>query len=202
MIFDIGAFEGVWTIQNLPSADKIIAVEANPDTFKKLEENTNFSDKIITVNCAVCDSENEYIDFYKCSVLSTTNIDWLTNEKSRFYNHGYVKTSCKTITLDKLIEIYGKPSLIKIDVECGELSCLRSLTQKVDNLCFEWAIEFNEITVGSIQYLMTLGFTKFFLQKEDNYTFRPNDEDYVEPQIIFTQLDNCIKYDWGMIWCK
>jgi FkbM family methyltransferase len=202
MFFDIGAFEGVWSIENLPFIDKIIAVEANPDTFPKLQENTNFTNKIITENYAVCDSKDEYIDFYKCSVLSTINIDWLTNEKSRFNNYGYEKITCKTITLDKLIEKYGIPSLIKIDVEGGELSCVRSLTQKVDNLCFEWAVEFNDITVDTIKYLMTLGFTNFFLQKDDTFTFRPNNDNYVDFQTIFMQLDNCDKGDWGMIWCK
>ena len=50
-----------------------------------------------------------------------------------------------TITIDKLIQEYGTPELIKIDVEGGEFECLSSLTQKVNNICFEWASETNDI---------------------------------------------------------
>jgi FkbM family methyltransferase len=39
-------------------------------------------------------------------------------------NIPYTPIICKSITLDKLIEEYGTPDLIKIDVECGESSVL------------------------------------------------------------------------------
>ena len=88
------------------------------------------NDKIILLNYAVCNNNGNDIIFYQadCDVLSTINKDWLTKDISRFYNHPYREINCKTITIDKLIEQYGLPDLIKIDVEGGEYECIASLT--------------------------------------------------------------------------
>jgi hypothetical protein len=93
--------------------------------------------------------------------------------------------------------------LIKIDVEGGEYECIISLTQKVNLLCFEWASEVNDITFKCIDYLLNLGFTQFYIQHQDNYLFRPQDNDFYDIATIKTKLSNTIpKQDWGMIWCK
>jgi hypothetical protein len=102
-----------------------------------------------------------------------------------------------------LIKKYGIPELIKIDVEGGEYMCILSLTQKVNNLCFEWASETSEITFKCIDYLYKLGFHKFFIQKEDEYKFRPDESLYISINEIKDILSKMIsKVDWGMIWCK
>ena len=113
----------------------------------------------------------------------------------------------KTITLDRLIELYGVPDLIKIDVESAEFECISSLSQKVDTLCFEWAAETHDITFKCLHYLNeTLGYTQFFIQFQDNYTFRPKVDDYVDFDTILNQLIKIQRSpnekDWGMIWCK
>ena len=89
----------------------------------------------------------------------------------------------------------------KIDVEGGEFNCISSLTQKVRQLCFEWAAETNDITFNCIDYLYNLGFRHFFVQDSDNYTFRPT--------VFFTseQIKSSIdlttdKKEWGMIWAR
>ena len=72
------------------------------------------------------------------------------------------------------IEIYMirqsiKPDLLKIDVEGGEYECIKSLKQKVDCLCFEWAAEMNDITYKCLEYLSVLGFTKFYIQIQKQF---------------------------------
>ncbi len=204
MYFDIGANIGAWTLQNINNANKIITIEASPITFEKLQNNCK-NDKIILLNYAVCDNNFNDIIFYQAEAdtISTINKEWLTSDKSRFYNYPYTEIICKTITIDKLIEQYGQPDLIKIDVECGEFECLKSLTQKVKLICFEWASETNDITFNCIDYLYSLGFTHFFIQYEDAYTFRPTDNEYYDILTIKNNLLNTIpKLHWGMIWCK
>lgn len=205
MYFDIGANIGKWSIANITNNIKIIAIEAVPETYYKLKNNTNKYNNILCLNYAVCNSDQEIIDFFKCDAdtLSTLNKEWLTSNKSRFYNYKYNVIKCKTITIDKLIEIYGLPELIKIDVEGGEFECISSLTKKVNNLCFEWASETNDITFKCLDYLYTLGYSKFAIQFEDNYIYRPNDDNYLDINIIKNTLDQSIpKKDWGMIWAK
>lgn len=214
MFFDIGANVGKWTLLNISMLDcnKIISVEASPITFKSLETNINsisnamksMNKQIECVNYAICDNNGNDITFYHCpnnDVISTINKNWLISPSSRFYNTPYTEIKCKTMTLDNLISKYGKPHLIKVDVEGGEFECIKSLTQKVENLCFEWASETNDITFKCLDYLTTLGYKYFYIQNQDNYTFRPSQ--YTDVSSLKKMLISTIpKKDWGMIWCK
>ena len=124
----------------------------------------------------------------------------------------HTKTSCKTISLDNLIIKYGVPDLIKIDVEGAEDLAISSLTKKVETLCFEWAQEFPLVTKNSIDCLMKIGFTKFYIQEGDACNFTPKEEEYKsdlkfienELNIDRTKLNKRGKLvpAWGMIWAK
>lgn len=204
MYFDIGSNIGKWALANVNESDKIIAVEASPITFNRLINNCK-NDKIILLNYAVCNNNGNDITFFHadCDCLSTINKEWLTSNTSRFYNQSYREITCKTISIDKLISVYGFPDLIKIDVEGGEYECITSLTQKVKLLCFEWASETNDITLKCIGYLFSLGYTQYYMQNDDDYLFRPCNSDYFDISLIKAKLANTIpKIDWGMIWCK
>jgi FkbM family methyltransferase len=204
MYFDIGSNIGLWSLKNIELCDKIISIEASPLTFSRLVNNCK-NDKIILLNYAVCNNNCNDITFYQanCDVLSTINKDWLTKDTSRFNNYPYTEITCKTITIDKLIEQYRLPDLIKIDVEGGEYECIASLTQKVPLLCFEWASEVNDITFKCLDYLFNLGYTEFYIQNGDDYLFRPQDNDFYDIFNIKKKLSNTIpKKDWGMIWCR
>ena len=204
MFFDIGANIGKWSLSNVNYCEKIIAIEASPKTFQKLISTINNNSKITCLNYAVCNSDDEYVTFYDSNsdTISTLNKDWLESETSRFYKYdNYNIINCKTIKLDKLIQIYGLPELIKIDVEGGEFESLSSLTQKVNNICFEWASEINNITLLCLDYLEKLGYNQFAIQYEDNYTYRPNL--YTNIDTIKENLNKTTpKKEWGMIWAK
>jgi FkbM family methyltransferase len=204
MYFDIGSNIGNWSLSNINQCDKIISVEASPLTFKRLVNNCK-NDNIILLNYAVCNNNGNDITFYhaKNHTLSTINKDWLTNINSRFYNYQYTEMICKTITIDKLIEQYGLPDLIKIDVEGGEYECITSLTQKNKILCFEWASETNDITLKCIDYLFNLGYKEYYIQKMDDYLFRPKNNEFYDINTLKSNLSNTIPREhWGMIWCK
>lgn len=204
MFFDIGANIGAWSLANSRLCDKIVAVEASPNTFNLLVNNCQQNNKIVYENYAVCNHTEDSITFYEETLgmnLSTINKQWLTSSESRFYNTPYREITVRTITIDTLIEKYGIPSLIKIDVEGGEYECISSLTQKVDMLCFEWASEVNPISFHCLDYLVGLGFSQFYLQFSDEYTFRPTE--FYDIHTIKEKLHKTIpKIDWGMVWCK
>jgi FkbM family methyltransferase len=204
MFFDIGANIGKWSLSNVNYCEKIVAVEASPKTFQKLISTINNNSKINCLNYAVCNSDDEYVTFYdsNADTISTLNKNWLDSETSRFYKYdNYNIINCKTIKLDKLIQIYGLPELIKIDVEGGEFESLSSLTQKVNTICFEWASETNNITFLCLDYLEKLGYNQFSIQYEDNYTYRP--DLYTNIDTIKENLSKTTpKKEWGMIWAK
>jgi FkbM family methyltransferase len=203
--FDIGANIGAWSLANSSHFDKIVAVEANPDIFSQLVRNT-INRNIECINYAVSDAKTDTVDFYKCSAttISTLNEKWLVDPSSRFYNqYTYTKIQTPVISLDTMIARYGKPALIKVDVEGAEHMVLRSLSQPVETLCFEWASETNvDVTYPSLTYLQSIGFTKFYIQNGDAYTFRPSFDDYKDITNILRELEQTKhKVDWGMIWC-
>ena len=202
--FDIGANVGEWSLANKHNFDKIIAVEASSHTFRKLSRQTRFIKNIESVNKAVTDAKG-IIDFFhaKHNLFSTTNNNWLNNKDMRFYGLQYTTITAQCISIDELIQLYGIPSLIKIDVEGGEFNTIKSLTSKVDTLCFEWTSEAESITHNCLDYLETIGFTEFFIQMHDNYLFRPKSDDYVDKNTVMDTLSKKQKMiDWGMMWCK
>ena len=101
--------------------------------------------------------------------MSTASLDVL--KKSRFssgsdkqeklkelYNQ---KIKVKVISLDKLLELYGTPDLIKIDVEGHEYEVLEGLNRKAKKITFEWTEENYEGLNKSIKHLHDLGYDKF-----------------------------------------
>lgn len=204
-IFDIGANVGAWSNANQPC--KIIAVEASPYTFTRLQANMAGSTTITPLHYAVSDSTTTEVDFYHCKgadVLSTMDVRWLTAEESRFghYRNNVEKLSVRTISLDKLIQLYGVPDLIKIDVEGAEHQVLASLSQKVPYLCFEWAAEWEVETKLAVDRLVTLGFTAFHIQNLDCYTYRPPTFELTSDEVKQTIGQKQKRVDWGMIWAK
>lgn len=204
LYFDIGANVGKWSMENASSADKIVAVEASPQTYDKM---LNFvtAKNVECINYAICNNKNEDVTFYHSTsdTLSSLNKNWFEDDRSRFYGVQKQAITCHSLTLDAMIDKYGVPDLIKIDVELGEYECISSLSSKVPCLCYEWASEFNDITIKCLNHLKDLGFDKFYLQFEDCYTFRPMQEDFCTHEEIVIKLSKTIpKNHWGMIWCK
>jgi FkbM family methyltransferase len=207
LIFDIGANVGRYAMANYRNGDvKIVSVEASPITFNKLKEATK-NTTIDTLNYAIAGSDKTTIAFHHCheaDVLSTTDIEWLTSPSSRFGNYGSrIQTiQVPTMTLDKLVEQYWIPDIIKIDVEGSEDEVISSLTRKVPILCFEWAAEWNAKTLAAIDHLYSLGFTKFHIQNEDHYTYSPPAFEHSYESVKSTLLQKTHKVDWGMVWAQ
>jgi len=71
------------------------------------------------------------------------------------------KINIEVRTLDSIIEQYGVPTFIKIDVEGYEAEVLKGLTQIVEGLSFEF-LSFNmDIVKECIAHLVELGYTKY-----------------------------------------
>jgi FkbM family methyltransferase len=207
LLFDIGANIGAWAIANRSESNTIISVEASPYTFAELTKKTSIYKNIHALHYAVTSSNEPHVRFFHCGgahTLSTLNRDWLSSPESRFENYKNTinEIVVPAISIDRLIEIYGVPDLIKIDVEGAENIVLRSLTQKVPLICFEWASEWKTQNFECISYLETLGYTQFAIQYEDNYKYRPSEFNLNALQVNEILNKTKPKQEWGMIWAK
>lgn len=204
ILFDIGSNKGLYTDANSKNYDKFILVDANKDLCNQLRNKYNNNPNIIIEQKIVSKDKTDIFYISNADTISTCDIEWITNSRfSKSYN--FTKTiGNESITIDQLVEKYGIPTYIKIDVEGYEYNVLKSMSKKYCPIGFEWAEEKKDELLLSLDYLKELGFENFCLQKEDNYTFVP--EKWISYTEIYETVKNLCdknrKFEWGMIHCS
>ncbi len=155
LIFDIGANHGQTTEKLLRPGCRVIAVEPSLESVEVLKMKFRHNPSVTVVNRGVSDRE-EVLPFY---------FDKTQNRASSFIEkwsqRGESKYSVRTTTLDKLIEEYGMPQFIKIDVEGFELRVLRGLTQRVASLSFSYHGRTWDETLEGLALINKLGKARF-----------------------------------------
>ncbi len=146
LIFDIGANDGHKTVVFCKLADKVVACD--PDPFNTGILKTRFrNNNLVSIEAvAVTDhiGKSELYIEKPGSALNSINPQWKTileEEHNNRWNEP-VKFTDKLITvpattLDKLIDKYGIPDYIKIDVEGNEKNVLKGLTHPVRYISYE-----------------------------------------------------------------
>ena len=141
MVFDIGANIGNRIRPLLNIGAKVVAVEPQKECQKILKR--KFGNKIKIVPMGLGESEG-IKDFFvsNAHTISSFSKEWIESVKEdRFKEYTWAKPIIIQITtLDKLIEKYGLPKFIKIDVEGYELEVLKGLTCAVDMVSFEYTV--------------------------------------------------------------
>ena len=165
LVFDIGANVGGVTDYFVSGGHKVVAVEPLKYLSDQIEERyRSRTDTVSVVNAAVHPGPGP-IDFFVAEgfdPVSTLSNDWMT--KSRFGTDQKWETVLKVdcVGIDSLIETYGDPNLIKIDVEGAEYEALLTHNKKIDTIiAFEWVEELIENTKKCIDHLTKLGYTKY-----------------------------------------
>jgi len=163
LLFDIGANRGDATIAGLNKGfDRVIAVEAAPRIYGQLVNNFLYDTRITCIKSAVSDEDNKVIEFYEAEEdgLSTINKDWLTADTMPYAGKPYRTVYSSTITLDTLVNEYGTPDLIKVDVEGAEWSVFKGMTKYYGKMAFEWTDVTLDEHNTQLEYLLSLGYTE------------------------------------------
>ena len=222
LLFDIGANKGDATWHGLQKGfDKIIALEPAPKMFNILYDNYKNDNRVIPLKYAVSDSNNEVIEFYECveDGLSTIEKSWLTADNALYKGKEFRTIYALTCTIDKLVEKYGLPDLVKIDVEGAETQVLNGMNCKPKQLCFEWSLFTVDQHIKQLKKLRDVnGYTEFALQYITYHLLEPIEyrslslaktlPNWIEQTKDWWEKEEWMKYgerstaDVGMIWVK
>jgi FkbM family methyltransferase len=167
-VIDIGANVGMFSLYAMSlSAHKVYAVEAQPNIYKTLLENTRGIGSIVTLNYAVYSESGKTVK--------------LSNEMglSKIQAEG---DSATTITLEKLLtdnDIQGNNLVLKMDCEGAEFDILLTTDRKILSRFKTVYIELHGDTNENPEYqnvsrieslLLSLGLTRVSSSQYYNYT--------------------------------
>lgn len=130
LIYDIGMHSGRDTEFYLKKGFSVIAVEADAKHIanaKKKFENEIEEGRLVIIDKAIAPAGVDEITFYvndKFDDWGTIKPDWNRGMSSDFKN-----VTVKTVQLQSIIETYGMPYYMKIDIEGSDMLCLQSLQQ-------------------------------------------------------------------------
>ena len=166
LIFDVGAHMGEDTEFYLKKGFKVVAVEANATLAQGLRD--RFSDAIghghlIVVGSAVADLNGE-VEFFvnERSAFSTINRSWA--ERNQKMDALSTKVTVPAVSFNRLLEQYGVPYYLKIDIEGADMLCIHALENAPTRPKFV-SIESNKTSwcelVSEFHALAKLGYTRF-----------------------------------------
>ncbi len=189
LVFDIGAYRGLITDVLLSIGAKVVAIEPNPEMFASLQKKYQDNPDVTVLNMGAGDADCE-LEFHINEKIpqSCTFSESFIND-SRYSLRKWEKTVKVPVTkIDTLIDKYGSPTFIKIDVEGFEWSVIQGLTKKVPYLTFEFHREFIDDTKKCASHLAALGKVLFNYNLELN--FKSTSPDWLTQDALFADLDS------------
>ena len=206
LIFDIGANLGSTVKIFIRKSKKIVAFEPNKLLVNNLKEMFKHDNVIIDTRALSDKVGTKVFNVSNADSLSTFSEDWIHN--SRFSNTITWDTQIEveTTTLDNIIEEYGIPDYVKIDVEGYEYEVLSSLTKFLPDtlFAFEWAEETKDKICLILEHVNNLGYRSFGYTEEDKVLF-DGEIDWVGYEKFLKTVEEFKperKVRWGMIYFK
>jgi FkbM family methyltransferase len=207
LVFDIGANRGNMTSFFIEHSEKVVCFEPNQELLSHIQNrfSSMIDTRIFLDSRGLSDKEEtKTFKISNADTISTFSEDWINN--SRFtgsYNWDKL-VEVKTTTIDKIIDEYGVPDFIKIDVEGYELEVIKGLTKLLDSttFSFEWVEEQYEKMKEIYEHLNNIGYMNFSFTYGDDCTFGDGLWKSWEDLDIHNDIDPSRKLKWGMIYFK
>jgi FkbM family methyltransferase len=175
LCFDIGANYGMRTEIFLKLGARVVAVEPQDACMQELKKKYGNNKRVILIKKAISDNYGEEeLMISDSHTLSSMSKEWINSIKSS--DMFFVSTKAfswqksakvQVTTLNHLIKEYGKPVFLKIDVEGYEYKVLKSLSEPIKVISFEFTPTqvFILSAINIVKHLASIGEVKF------NYSF-------------------------------
>ena len=167
LVFDVGAHLGDKTASFLALDAEVVAIEPDKRFIKYIEKRFSNKTNIHLVNKGIS-AKPEQLLFYRRKTASTSGVveDWCkgVDDATTVYE-------IQTTTLDLLIEQFGMPKYIKIDVEGFEIAVLQGLSQLVPLVSFEFHYQQLSRAIECIDLLSKNGKRYFNVTPTDESQF-------------------------------
>lgn len=204
-VFDVGANIGNKTAEYLANGvKKVVCFEPQAELVKQLTTRFQEDPRVTILSCGLGKEESE-VKLYPCdaNTIATMSEKFQTG---RFKEQGYTwrdPVSVKVCTAAAMIEKYGCPDFMKIDVEGYEYSVIRGLPKQPlpKTLSFEYSEEFSEEYIKIICLLQLKGYQKFNLSLGESGVFL-REWSSAEGLLAFLPTIHRGQYSWGDIYAQ
>ena len=162
LAFDLGAHAGNHTRALAAIGCRVVALEPHPDFSRLLRKAFANVSRIEIIEAAVAEIAGRAILSVsdRTPTMTTLAAGW-RDDRARQPLFSAVRwdrqVEVETITLNALIEQFGRPSFVKIDVEGAEPSVLAGLSTPLTALSFEYLPEALDYTRRCLARLSQLG---------------------------------------------
>ena len=162
-IFDIGMYDGTDTAYYLSLGSRVIAVEANPRLVERGQE--RFAPEIaagrLTIVHAAISSDSAPVEL----MLSADDLGSSSMFGDRVADRQPMGSiTARGLPIRDLVELYGVPDYLKVDIEGADRFCILHLTRDVRPrfLSFEIGPDVEEL----LEHIRTIGYTRFKIMNQ------------------------------------
>jgi FkbM family methyltransferase len=207
LVFDIGAHAGNRTRALVSLGCQVVAVEPQPDFARLLRALFARTARVEIVEAAACDHDGRVTLAISERTPTVTTVDAVWRQarsaESGFADVHWNRTmEIDAITLDSLIERFGVPAFVKLDVEGSESRVLAGLTRPVLVLSFEYLPTALDDVARCVARLEGLGAYAFNYSIGESY--RLASTEWLTAHQLCTSLANVSRITWraGDVYAK
>lgn len=204
LVFDVGANDGKYSKILLKAGARVVGFEPQDSCVTTLKRIFQYHPKFTLEPIALGAQKGQQV-MHICSgasTISSLSDEWINavSHSGRFNHYKWPGRQVVEVdTLDRMIEKYGTPKFMKIDVEGFEHEVLKGLTVPVSALSIEFTPEIMRDTKNCITYLSGIGNYEFNLSRgvtmEFDYPEWLSEEEMIEKLTVY-QKDRSL---WGEI---
>lgn len=205
LVFDVGANVGSRSKLFLNLGANVVAFEPQPELCEHLTQHLKKHPRFNLMPIGL-GSKSTVVELKisDAHVLSSMSSRWIesTRKSGRFSSYSWNKSiGVKIDTLDSMINKFGIPKFIKIDVEGYELEVLQGLTHTVEYLSFEFTSEDIDASINCINRLDKIGQYLFKYSIGESLSFEMQEwEPLKNFKSILLKLINNDNRAWGDIY--